>query len=61
MEDYRYKYIRKLPRFIITLKSRRNSSIDMRPNTVTNCDSMSVLYSKPLREYKKPNSKMTKK
>ena len=26
----------------------------MRPNTVKNCDFMSILYSKPLREYKKP-------
>ena len=54
MEDYVYKYIHKLPQFITTLKSRRNSSIDMRPNTVINCDFMSILYSKPLREFKKP-------
>ena len=26
----------------------------MRPNTVKNCDFMSILYSKPLQEYKKP-------
>ncbi len=26
----------------------------MRPNTVKNCDFMSILYSKPLREFKKP-------
>ena len=54
MEDYGYKYIHKLPEFITTLNSRRNSSIDMRPNTVKNCDFMFILYSKPLREYKKP-------
>ena len=30
MEDYGYKYIHKLPQFITTLNSRRNSSIDMR-------------------------------
>ena len=29
----------------------------MRPNTVKNCDFMSILYSKPLREYKKPTFK----
>ena len=29
MQDYGYKYIRKLPQFITTLNSRRNSSIDM--------------------------------
>ena len=58
MEDYGYKYIHKLPQFIATLNSRRNSSIDMRPNTVQNCDFMSILYSKPLREFKKPTFKI---
>ena len=57
MEDFGYKYIHKLPQFINALNSRRNSSIDMRPNTVKNCDFMSILYSKPLREYKKPTLK----
>ena len=54
MEDFGYKYIYKLPQFITTLNSRRNSSIDMRTNTVKNCDFMSILYSKSLREFKKP-------
>ena len=54
MEDFGDKYIHKLPQFITTLNSRRNSSVDMRPNTVKNCYFMSILYSKPLREYKKP-------
>ena len=58
MEDFGYKYIHKLPQFIATLNSRRNSSIDMRPNTVKNCDFMSILYSKPLREFKKPTFKV---
>ena len=58
MEDFVYKYIHKLPQFITTLNSRRNSSIDMRPNTVKNCDFMSILYSKPLREFKKPTFKI---
>ena len=53
MEDFGYKYIHKLPQFITTLNSRRNSSIDMRPNTVKNCDFLSIFYSKPLREFKK--------
>ena len=54
MEDFGYKYIDQLPQFITTLNSRQNSSIDMRPNTVKNCDFMSILYSNPLREYKRP-------
>ena len=58
MEGFGYKYIHKLPQFITTLNSRRNSSIDMRPNTVKNCHFMSILYSKPLREFKKPAFKI---
>ena len=57
MEDFGYKCIHKLPQFITTY-SRRNSSIDMRPNTVKNCDIMSILYSKPLREFKTPTFKV---
>ena len=58
MEDYGYKYIHKLPQFITTLNCRRNSSIDMRPNTVNNCDFMSIPYSKPLREFNQPTFKI---
>ena len=58
MEDFVYKYIHKLPQFITTLNSRRNSSIDMRPNTVKKCDFMSILYSKPLQKFKKPTFKI---
>ena len=54
MEDFGYKYINKLPQIITTLNSRRNSSIDMKPNAVKDCYFMSILYSKPLREFKKP-------
>ena len=54
MEDFAYKYIHELLQFISTLNSRRNNSIDMRPNTIRNCDFMSILHSKPLLEYKKP-------
>ena len=46
MEFYGYKYIHNLPHFNTTLSSRRNSSIDMRPNTEKNCDFMSNLFSK---------------
>ena len=58
MEDFGYKYIHKLPQFLTISNSRRNSSIDMRPNTVKNCDIMSILYSKPLRDFKKPTFKV---
>ena len=58
MEEYGYKYVHKLRQFITTLNSRRNNSIDMRPNAVKNCDFMSVPYSKPLREFKKPTLKI---
>ena len=58
MEDFGYKYIHKLPQFVTILNSRRNSSIDMRPNAVKNCDFMSILYSKPLREFQKPTFKI---
>ena len=54
MEDYGYKYIHKLPLFIATMNSRNNRSIDMKPNHVKNSDFLSILYCKPLREYKKP-------
>ena len=54
MEDYGYKYFHELLQFIGTRNSRNNCSIDMKPNHVKNSDFMSILYSKPLREYKKP-------
>ena len=57
MEEFRYKYLERLTQFITILNSRRNSSIEMRPNTVKNCDFMSILCSKHLREYKKPTFK----
>ena len=53
-----FKYIHKLAQFITTLISRTNSLIDMRPNTVKNCDFMSILYSKPLRDFEKPTFKI---
>ena len=53
MEDYGYKHIHISPHFIAKMNSRNNRSIDMKPNHVKNSDFMSILYSKPLREYKK--------
>ena len=54
MEDYGYKYIHTLPQFFAKMNSRSNVSIDMKPNHVMNSKFMSILYSEPLREYKKP-------
>ena len=54
MEEYGYKNFHILPQFIATVNSRNNRSIDMKPNHVKNSDLLSILYSKPLREYKKP-------
>ena len=54
MEGYRYKYIHILPQFIATMISRKNRIIGMKPNHVKKSDFMSILHSKPLREYKKP-------
>ena len=58
MEGFRYKYIHKLPQFTNALNSRRNSSIEMKPNIVNNCDFMSILYSKPLREFENATFKV---
>ena len=53
MEVYGYKYNHILPQFNATMNSRNNRSIDMKPNHVKNSDFMSIIYSKPLRDYKK--------
>ena len=58
MEDNGYKYIHKLIQLGTTLNSRRNCSIDLIPKNVKNSDFLSILYSKPLREFKKPKSKV---
>ena len=54
MEDNGYKYNHKLTQFVTTLKSRGNCSIDLIPKNVKNFDFLSILYSKPLREFRKP-------
>ena len=58
MEDNGDKYIHKLIQFVTTLNSRRNCSIDLTPKKVKNSDFLSILYSKPLREFKKPSFKI---
>ena len=54
MEDNGYKYVHKLTQFVTTLNSRRNCSIDLIPKNVKKSDFLSILYSKPLREFRKP-------
>ena len=54
MEFYGYKNIHKISHFIVKMSSKSNRSINMKPNHVKNSDFLSIVYSKPLREYKKP-------
>ena len=58
MEDKRYKYFHKLAQFVTTLNSRRMCSIDFIPKNVQKSDFWSLLYSKPLREFRKPKFKI---
>ena len=58
MEDNGYKYIHKMTHFVATLNSRRNCSIDLIPKNVKNSNFLSILYSKPLREFRKPKFKV---
>ena len=58
MEDFGNKYIRKLPQFITTLNSRRNSLIDLRPNTVKNCYFMSFFTVKIYENIRNLHSKL---
>ena len=53
-EHIGYKYIHKSTQFVTTINSRRNSSTDLIPKNVKNSDILSILYSKPLREVRKP-------
>ena len=53
MEDNGYKYIHKLTQFVTTLNSRGNCSIDLIQKKVKNSDFLIILYSKPLREFRK--------
>ena len=58
MEDNGYKYIHKKTQFVTTLNSRKSCSIDSIPKNVKNSDFLSILYSKPLREFRKPKFKV---
>ena len=54
MQDYGYKHIHKIPHFIVIMNYGNNRSVEMKPNHARNSDFMSLLYSKQLREHKKP-------
>ena len=58
MEDNAYKYVHKLNQIFTTLSSRRNCSIDLIPKNVKKSDFLSILYGKPLREFRKPQFKI---
>ena len=58
MEDNGYRYIHKMTQFVTTLNSRRNCSIDLIPKNVKNSDFLSILYSKPQREFRIPKFKV---
>ena len=53
LEHNGYKYFHKLTQFVTTLNSRRNCSTDLIPKNVKDSDFLSILYSKPLREFRK--------
>ena len=54
MEDYGYKYIHTLSQVVTALISRRNCYLDLIPKDVKISDFLSILYSNPWREYRKP-------
>ena len=58
MEDNGYKYIHKLTQFVTTINSRRNCSIDLIPKNVKKSNFLSILYSKPLQQFRKPKFKV---
>ena len=58
MEDNGDKYIHKFTQFVTTVNSRRNCSIELIPKNLKNSDFLSILYSKPLREFRKPKFKV---
>ena len=58
MADYGYKYVHNLPQFVTTLNFRKNCSISLKPKSFENSDFLSIRYSKPLGEYRKPKLKI---
>ena len=58
MEDSGCQYIHKLNQFVTTLISRRNCSVDLIPKNVEDSRLITILYSEPLREIRKPKFKI---
>ena len=58
MEDNGFKNFHRLTQFVTTLIFRRNCSMDLIPKSVKNSDFLSFLYSKPLREVRRPKFKV---
>ena len=58
LEDDGYKYVHKLTHFVTTVNSGRNCLIDLIPKNVKNSGFLSFLYSKPLRQFRKPQFKI---
>ena len=54
MEDYEYKYVHKMAQFLITLNFKKKCWRDLVPKKVKISNFLSNLYSKSLRECKKP-------
>ena len=58
MEDNGCKYLHKLTQFVTTLNSWRICAIHLIPKNVQNSDFLSILYNKPLRDFRKPKFKI---
>ena len=58
MKDYGHRYIDEVSHFVTTLNSRKNCSIELIRKNVKNIDLLSILYSKPLREFRKRKFKI---
>ena len=58
LEDNGYKYIHRMTQIVTTLYSRRPCSIELIPKSIKTSDLLSILYSKPLREFRKRRFKI---
>ena len=58
IEDNGYNYIQNFTHFVTTLNFRRNCSIDLIPKNIKISGFLSILHGKPLREFRKSNSKI---